>query len=111
MYDWYLLITDAFGLKTCNDVFIADAAAACDLFLFLSGGNVNTSDGRVIVEPPSDSLDAIAAPRHCVALDYLYGYLSYSRSFSSHELQISHEPFFCSIQCIFQPVSPEGRAF
>ncbi len=50
----------------------ADAGASCDLFLFLSGGNVNLSDGRVIVEPPTDALDSSAAPRHFVALDYLY---------------------------------------
>jgi len=56
----------------------ADAATSCDLFLFLSGGNVNMGDGRVMVEPPSDSLDPIAAPRHCVALDYLYATVSYS---------------------------------
>ena len=53
-------------------IFISDSAASCDLFLFLSGGNFSIDDGRVIVEPPSDSLDAIAAPRHFVALDYLY---------------------------------------
>jgi hypothetical protein len=59
-------------------IFSADAATSCDLFLFLSGGNVNMGDGRVMVEPPSDSLDPIAAPRHCVALDYLYATVSYS---------------------------------
>jgi hypothetical protein len=49
----------------------ADAAASCDLFLFLSGGSISTVDGRVLVEPPSESLDAVSAPRHCIALDYL----------------------------------------
>ncbi len=92
----------------------ADAATSCDLFLFLSGGNVNMGDGRVMVEPPSDSLDPIAAPRHCVALDYLYATVSIYLIFMyscSYVLQISHKSVFCSVQCVFQPMSLEGRAF
>jgi hypothetical protein len=59
-------------LENVVDTLFTDAAASCDLFLFLSGGSVSMGDGRVMVEPPPDVLDALSAPRHCVALDYLY---------------------------------------
>jgi hypothetical protein len=75
IFDGYyaLIVFTVLLVYSCMHVvtFFADAATSCDLFLFLSGGNVNIGDGRVIVEPPADSSDAIAAPRHCVALDYL----------------------------------------
>lgn len=62
----------------------ADAAASCDLFLFLSGGNISTVDGRVLVEPPSESLDAVSAPRHCIALDYLYVFIFFTLTCCSY---------------------------
>jgi hypothetical protein len=64
-------------------IMISDAAASCDLFLFLSGGNFNMGDGRVNVDPPSDCLEAIATPRHFVALDYLYFPGCFSSSYCS----------------------------
>jgi len=59
-------------VRSHSPTLLTDAAASCDLFLFLSGGNVSTGDGRVMVEPPPDVADALSAPRYCVALDYLY---------------------------------------
>jgi hypothetical protein len=104
------MFLSAFLFGCCIDCF-SDAAASCDLFLFLSGGNVNVGDGNVIVEPPSDSLDAVPAPRHCVALNYLCVLLPPVVKSQLTPPQVSHKFIICPIQRVFQSLPLEGRTF